>query len=344
MKTLFFLLIGICFAFSSQAQISITSNDLVNAGDSIFMSIDKFPNNSSIHPGATGYQTWDFTSLEENDVDSIFLFHASETPYYESFPTSNIAAFVLPDSIYAYVTKNETALYQDGMVGDLNDDGETDTIVSIHSDLMIALPANYNDMVLDTANTEIIIGSMKINQTIFSKDTIDAYGEISIPSGTYSALRKFRRNINIDSLYSNALGDWTLISASKDTTYEYEWWTNHSNVKFFLCAFEYDIVEGTIINDIDFIKEVRFSDINILPTAEKGMIYPNPCNGIFTIKSNLQNIRFVEVIDYTGRIIKLYYPGNNEFRIDISNNPKGFYFIRIKSDKTDEVYKIINKP
>ncbi len=341
MKKFTVLFTCMCFAIFSHAQISITSSDIVNAGDSIFMSIDILPNNSGISPGGTGNQTWDFTSLEEQDVDSIFLLHSNETPYYESFPTSNISAFVLPDSIYAYVTLNESGLYQDGMAADINDDGETDTIVSTRSDLMIALPANYMDLVLDTAITEIIIGNLKMNQTIFSKDTIDAYGEISIPSGTYSSLRKFRRNIHLDSLFSNAIGDWTLVSSSIDTTYEYEWWTNDPLVKFFLCSFEYDMDADTIKNYINHIKEVRFSNINSIALMSHNLIFPNPSSGTYTLKSNLQKVDLVEIIDYTGKVIEQFFPETNEFQINISEQAEGVYLFRINAEEKKEVLKVV---
>jgi len=344
MKKFIILFTYLWLPFISNAQISITSDELIGAGDSIFLSVDKLPNNTLINPSGSGYQTWDFTSLEEQSIDSVFLFHADETPYFSSFPTSNISALVLPDSIFMYITKNETGLYQNGAVGDFTNNGQINTVTAVDPFLMIALPANYTDMIKDTAVNELVSGSVKFNQTIFSKDTIDAYGELSIPAGTYSALRKFRESINIDSIFTLFMGNWIFVSSSTDTVYEYSWWTDDAEVKFFLCSFSYDIDADTITSNINFVKEVRMSNVYTIPENAAYLVYPNPNKGIFSIKGNLQKINSVEVIDYSGKITEFYYDYSDEIRIDISKHPAGMYFLRIRSEDGYETFKVISTP
>ncbi len=343
MKKLLLLFAGLCFATIGNSQITITRNDIVNAGDSLFLYLDTVPNNTIISPGETGNQTWDFTNLEEHDIDSIFLLHPYETEYFSEFPSSNVAAFVVKDDMYVYLTKNETGLYQNGMVGDLTDNGEIDTIINSNSEAMIFTPLNYNDMTLDTVKRELVLGNMKVIQTIHVKDTIDAYGDITLSSGTFSSLRKFGQSIQIDSIYTYSGVDWVFVQKNIDTTYEYEWWTNDAKAKFFICSFGYDIVEDTITSDISYLKEVRFSDIKEVALSTNTLIYPNPNNGVFTIKSNVNQIDFVEILDYTGKIVNILAPKNNIFEVDISGKSKGLYFIRINSGERDELYKVILK-
>ncbi len=345
MKKLFLLFTGLCFVFVNNAQITITSNEIVDVGDIIFESTDTIPNNSVISPGGTGNQTWDFSSLEEHDTDSTYLLNADETPYYLVFPTSNIAAYTLPDSMYSYITKNETGMFQNGFVGDIFNNGETDTFIYIMPELIIATPVNYNDMVLNTSKIEIFFSStMKIIQTVFSKDTIDAYGDITIPAGTFSSLRKFRTSIQIDSMFTYSSGNWNFMNESVDTTYDYEWMTDDPAAKFFLCSFEYDIDADTITDKISHLKELRSSDTDKISGLRTGLIYPNPGKGIYTVKSSIKKINSVEIIDYTGRIIDVFIPKNNVFKIDISDKPQGLYLIRINSDEKDEIIKVISNP
>ena len=60
-------------------------------------------------------------------------------------------------------------------------------------------------------------------------------------------------------------------------------------------------------------------------------IYPNPSNGLFTI----ENLQALEIIDINGRIINqfnnLTANQSNSLTVDISNQPKGIYFLKIKS-------------
>ena len=60
-------------------------------------------------------------------------------------------------------------------------------------------------------------------------------------------------------------------------------------------------------------------------------IYPNPSCGYFTITNNEFTITNVEITDITGRTIYNSEPvtRNSQFVIDISDQPKGIYFINI---------------
>ncbi len=341
MKKLLFLLTSLCFALISNAQITITINNIVNVGDSLYQSIDTLPNNSSVSPQGTGNQTWDFSSVEAHDSDTIYLLHIEETPYYESFQNSNVCALILPDTIYQYITRNETGLSINGMVLDINNNGNMDTVIFERSESFIALPANYNDKTLDTTKAEIIFGNMKLIQTKFKTDTIDAYGELTIPLGTFSTLRFFTTNIQIDSIYTYSGGNWIFTSENIDTSYNFSWWTNDSAAKMELFNFEYDFTGDSIIDKITYLKDVRFSNIKEIIIENNNLIYPNPSAGFITFNGNVSEIKSIEIFDSNGRLVGKYIPKNNRFKIDISNKPAGLYFFKINSKKNYKTVKVI---
>ena len=68
-------------------------------------------------------------------------------------------------------------------------------------------------------------------------------------------------------------------------------------------------------------------------------IYPNPSNGIFTIN----NVKNYIITDVNGRTIKMLSLINEEsnITIDISNHPKGIYFVNIFTNKNVKTEKII---
>ncbi|MCH8318949.1 MAG: T9SS type A sorting domain-containing protein [Bacteroidetes bacterium] len=75
-------------------------------------------------------------------------------------------------------------------------------------------------------------------------------------------------------------------------------------------------------------------------------IYPNPSSGVFFLKTNLKNANElnVSVYDILGKIVysKEYKQAqNNIYKIDLSNNPKGIYFVRISNDDFSVTKKVV---
>lgn len=69
-------------------------------------------------------------------------------------------------------------------------------------------------------------------------------------------------------------------------------------------------------------------------------LYPNPTSGKFTIES--EGIKSVEIIDITGKSIRNYqYPDINSLNIDISDLPKGAYFVHLKNENQSIVNKVL---
>ncbi len=83
---------------------------------------------------------------------------------------------------------------------------------------------------------------------------------------------------------------------------------------------------------------------NDLP-IEKGMrVYPNPGNGAFYL-SNLRNISKLEVYNIAGQLILEQQPNKNmaPYKIDLSNQTKGVYFLKIIQDEKSIMKKLILK-
>ncbi len=92
------------------------------------------------------------------------------------------------------------------------------------------------------------------------------------------------------------------------------------------------IVEGGYVSDINNI-ENQIS------------IYPNPSNGIFTINNEqlTNNNGQLTITDITGKIIKQYTITCTERSqsVNLENQPKGIYFLTIKTEKGIYTEKII---
>ena len=71
-------------------------------------------------------------------------------------------------------------------------------------------------------------------------------------------------------------------------------------------------------------------------------IYPNPTKGNVNINCN-STIKSVQLYDVQGRLLQTNLINENQANIDISNQSKGIYFLKITSDKGIGVEKIVKE-
>jgi len=68
------------------------------------------------------------------------------------------------------------------------------------------------------------------------------------------------------------------------------------------------------------------------------IIYPNPSNGLLTVKGN--GIQKIEIYDITGRLINTTASNENKQIVNLSDNSKGIYFVKVTTTKGVEVTKV----
>ncbi|MDO9001135.1 MAG: GEVED domain-containing protein [Bacteroidota bacterium] len=72
-------------------------------------------------------------------------------------------------------------------------------------------------------------------------------------------------------------------------------------------------------------------------------IYPNPNTGLFTIETNNLSIKTIEVMDLTGRVLTSSNTSSDKVDFDINRFANGIYYVKIQSNNSVEVYKIIKQ-
>ncbi|NPA45067.1 MAG: T9SS type A sorting domain-containing protein, partial [Chlorobi bacterium] len=60
--------------------------------------------------------------------------------------------------------------------------------------------------------------------------------------------------------------------------------------------------------------------------------YPNPVSDILTIKNNSQENYEIEIFDVSGKLFYNTTSKSTTFKLNISNYPKGIYFVNIIDD------------
>ncbi|MDD3331107.1 MAG: T9SS type A sorting domain-containing protein, partial [Bacteroidales bacterium] len=76
------------------------------------------------------------------------------------------------------------------------------------------------------------------------------------------------------------------------------------------------------------------TSIDQIPEKENSLtIYPNPASTLLTINNGNQIIREISLCDVLGKEIKTYTINASKTDLTISHLNKGFYFLRILTDK-----------
>ncbi|MBL4578448.1 MAG: T9SS type A sorting domain-containing protein [Flavobacteriales bacterium] len=262
-RSIIMMLLPLLFSIAPvHSQVTITS-DLVTSGDTVmYRGIDFYPD-SSIVPGGAGLSVWDFSSLVNDDLDTLNFVDPLTTPYFLKFPTSTMC--VANKYGYTYFRKTAASL---GLVGSALDFIGNGTLLAVKAlpDLTyIPFPSTY----LTSFNNSSIINEMlraedlnannfdsiAIVGTVQTFATFDAYGTMITPFDSMEVIRqKVTEVLNYtvtgkkylagQVLYSNLL-----ISESSTET-RYLWWTDSGGVKF--PVVEMDVTLAGVVRSVQF--------------------------------------------------------------------------------------------
>ena len=342
------------------SQITVTDNDIINSGDIIYEALDSV-SGSSIQIGSPGAgQTWDFSTLQQNQVRIIEYLDPSLTPFASMHPTSNICTN--EDGEYQYFKKSSTSVEIVGV-----DDQEVLSPVVI-----LPLPLTYpmqfstgqvsvvdesveNAFVPDSLAPFVSLGaahtvdSVNIQLMVETDFNVDGHGDIILPMGTFPVLRLSVINTNIQNVYlyctDTILGTGSawypapqqLFPSGTETDYAFQWWSNDPLVKFALVNIEVDEF-GNNDGDIQFLTNnmTSFEENNDLHFS----IFPVPATYNLTIES-AENLKTDLILrDINGKLIL-----DKEFHtftiLSLDGISKGSYYLTLKTEKRLITKKII---
>ncbi|NQU84616.1 MAG: T9SS type A sorting domain-containing protein [Mariniphaga sp.] len=341
MKKVLLSIFTVLLSITLSAQISITSDDIVGAGKVVLEATDTLPS-PSITPGPSGPdQTWDFSSLSVDCVDTMWFANPDWTPYYEHFPAANLAALRVFDSeldsadMYIYFEKNVDEFAIVGMAMEVEEIGFV-IMPCIPKETIAEFPVDYLNS--STNDFELLIeaespyppaDSIRIKISITKSIEVDAWGDITIPLGTFNSLRINETRIEIDSMWMKLLGVWNFLGEIIDTTYNYSWWTDDDAAGYVLATLNYE-QDTKVVSEATFLKASPYSYIEENQNSIFVNVYPNPVssNINFLFEDKTQGI--IEIFDFTGKNIKEIQLNNvHEVIINMSKYPAGIYLYSI---------------
>jgi hypothetical protein len=93
------------------------------------------------------------------------------------------------------------------------------------------------------------------------------------------------------------------------------------------------------IDDITFPRTCYITKVEEVVAPKANAIYPNPTSGSFNIE--LAEESNVTVFNALGQVVRHLEKAAGNQQIDLSEAPKGLYFVRIQSGNNVEITKLI---
>jgi hypothetical protein len=371
-KILLFLLAIMCGSLI--AQITVTNATFPAPGDTLRTVIDIEPNINLLDPGEN--LTWNFTSLNGPVFESIIA-DASQGASFAEFPTATIMTEQTPlaETYFQTTATTYTSLGYSGQdpIGlgldvafkntpplvervsplNYNDNSNSTSFVSVPF-AWNDLPAVITDSLLPLPTTPDSIAIEVLTTRI---ETVDAWGKVALPVGTYDVLRVRRLDITETSVkalvptfpgfpsfwinVTDLLGGVSPLLGA-DTTLTYRYYNDESKEPI-------AIIRANLTNETPTNAEYKSTDpntVNVIKLYNKKpniYAYPNPAidrvrfdlvnipNGTYDL--NIYNILGVKIWskkhDFTN--------SSDTIQLDINNFKKGTYLYNL----VDEIGKTL---
>lgn len=294
-----------------------------------------------LNPGSPGENVvWDFSVMNPGSPYVLQIADVSNTPYATDYPNASYAIFDQIDNGHKYFTlvndNNDQRLLLSG------DAGAGGNVIYTDPQQWFSFPFTYNDEFNDTyegsyfwSGTNYIVernGSLTVKA--------DGYGSLIMPYGTINNVLRVKYTSEYED-YNDFVQTTTTISL---TTYK---WYKQGN-KIPLLEINTGLINGTQYNPYTrYMSEESVQSTDILDSKNKVLsVYPNPSNGIFEVKlSNVSQVikASVNVLNVAGNVIEDHMLTDFSHTLDLSDYPKGMYFVQLESEDFIETQKIIIK-
>lgn len=358
MKKYFLILIFILSFNFIRGQITITSSDLPQIGETYLISTDTTPSILLGTPSASS-QVWNFSSLTQ-DYPSFPTYGATAlTPHAAAFSMSNLYTYgpaALYGSFYGSAPVGTQGMNKGYMfwktdvsgfwvVGFRADSGTyaNTNVFENPMELLIGTPATYassfNNIgrwVLPMNLNPLDVDTFYVNR-VTKTLTTDAWGSITTPTGIFpNVIRIHEYEIKVDSVYSK-IGATTVFSMEllRDTLNNYIYMAN--GVHYPVCIVRAD--KNKVVKTVEYYN-ATFLDINENLSELSATAFPNPfsTNCTIVIPQEFSNHdATLSLFDISGRSVFNCSLKSNSIIIDSENYKEGIYFYLIQNSTGEKI-------
>jgi hypothetical protein len=326
-------------ATQASAQIHITSADIPSVGTSVVLakdsaSISFVPGNPSVSS-----QTWNFGSLVDQKSSTVLFMAPSTTKYSSYFPSANLADSTIGGNGYYFFNSSSSVFAVTGSEEIIN-------VPSLGVSFQVFVPLNPNftqsnlpatygtkdggvsngHYTFSSSALALFYDSEKVVVQITYSDTVDAWGSMTTPTGTYQVLRQNHHEVDIDSLkVRSTSGKWSVPAVpgavTRTVKHQYNWYAN--SVGYILVQMNMDS-NTTNVQNVIWDTNAPAS-VNEVSYNGKVSTYPNPCTSQITFTTTVNTLQYINVYDVTGRKVEQVEMKNGTTNVNTSVFAPGMY-------------------
>lgn len=365
MKKLYTFLFSLLLSWQLSAQITINSADLPSANDTFRVSTGQaFSGMDATISGAN--VTWDYSQLTSTaqSVDSFLTVGSTATVYSIVFfdnvvnpnranqavrgPSFNFGGQIDISDVFNFYYKSSSIYKQIGFGAAVN--GVTIPVIYSPHEVIYNLPINFGDTDSSTSGYELDLTSTiglyyKVNRT--RHNSVDGWGTLTTPYGTFDALRVMTTIGERDSIYIDSLGIG--FNTPVVTTKEYKWLGLSQGVPLL----QINTTNNGIVTQITYKDSLPSSSSDIVSLDEAQAIrslFPNPSVGPSVLHFELKHRSSVsiEIVNSSGQLVykvaEQKMDSGQHFSVlnkDADKLSPGTYFVRLIVDGKANQHQLI---
>ena len=354
-KNIFILVIAaMLIASTSMAQTTLTKSDMPQQDDTVRISVGINP--GIIDLSETGENhVWDYSGLIPFQQRIDTFVSVTETPagllfmFSSDFAVNMAGAFSFPGTgisqPYLYFKSSSSAYKNTGFAFTM--DGFPIPAAFSDPDILYQFPLTYPHA--DSSNSGIdmnIPGTGYLLVDRHRHNTVDGWGTLTTPYGTFDVIRVKSEVTEYDSVYLESQGTGFGLPYSYT---EYKWLGNNQKAPLLLVR---DIAEGAIVEYPDSIRNT-LGVIEKQNVVTKLTLFPNPVKSMATLRFNLKLKSMVTLtaIDLSGKKIWQFprqemVSGSHEVTLDAlqMNLKPGTYLLQVTANNHTSTIKFVFLP
>ncbi|MEM6346774.1 MAG: T9SS type A sorting domain-containing protein [Bacteroidota bacterium] len=343
MKKIFLLCFLTAVGFTAKAQITITDSDMPSPGNVFYQSIPDTLLGLDLSQTGTSF-VWDYSSMTAIAQTRDTFISISDVPFAIRFQlplSANLVQYLpTPDSVGPFSLGGEGyQVYRKGSVNyeDLGVGGELNSLPLVFAndptDKVYFFPLTYGDMDSSVSVAEIAVPNLfYIRQERKRINTVDGWGDLISPYGTFSTIRIKSEITGRDTISFDTLA----VGFNIPTTTEYKWLGNGHGVPLLqINTNRIDSLGGMeVTTSIRYQDSLRvFGPNSILaPKAKRLTMYPNPANEQVRLDwaGQLRPGATLKVVDMQGRVILENELNGYSVQLMLHSFSSGTYLVQIK--------------
>lgn len=340
----------VLFVFPFFGQVTLFETDFASPGDTVRLSQTDQTIVDYALSGAN--YTWDFSSLVANSQFVREFSSIGFSPVQLTFgilaPQAYQASYFIPENTlpldqlngFLPVTLSDPRSYQKSTLDSIAKVGFSVKVsgvdVAFKSDTTetkYKFPIDFQQIFTTKGYTFIDLNpaaDFKVKQHRYITSTVDGFGQLILPFGTFEVLRLKREINEIDSVYQSFFGVPSWFGAPPFQTIEYEWIGQNKK----------DVLLKIVVSNasgIDQIQTIEYQDVYL--GLDAGLneddiqvsVLPNPTLDKISINSS-SVIKNITLLDTKGMILeKRYNLNSSTTTFNLENFNSGTYFFNVEN-------------